>query len=216
MKKLNLFIKRMIDIIGSLIGIVVLSVVFIGIAIAIKINSPGPVFFLQERLGKNGKPFRIIKFRTMVVNAESLGDGLKVNSEDDPRIFKIGRILRRLSLDELPQIFNVLLGSMSFVGPRPPVTYHPYNGYENYPEWAKKRFEMRPGITGLAQATVRNSVSWDERIQVDNQYIENFNVWFDIKILFQTVGQVVASKDIYATKSVPQEQVAEEVEPSRK
>lgn len=137
----------------------------------------------------------------MVVNAERLGDGLKVKSESDPRITKIGRILRATSMDELPQLFNVLAGSMSLVGPRPPVTYHPYNGYENYPAWAKKRFEMRPGITGLAQATVRNSVSWDDRIIVDNQYIDKFNVFMDVQILFMTVARLISKEDIYAPET---------------
>lgn len=153
---------------------------------------------MQERLGKDGKVFKIIKFRTMIVNAEHMGDGLRVKEGTDPRITKIGRFLRKTSLDELPQLFNTLAGSMSLVGPRPPATYHPYNGYENYPIWAKKRFQMRPGVTGLAQATVRNSASWDERIRIDNEYIDKFNVLFDIKILFMTVARVLRSSDIYA------------------
>lgn len=197
MRNANLHIKRIMDILCSLFGIVVFSWLFLIIAVLIKVSSQGPVFFLQERLGRYGKQYKIIKFRTMVVNAEHLGDGLKVKSETDPRITKIGRMLRKTSLDELPQLFNVLAGSMSLVGPRPPVTYHPYNGYENYPEWAKKRFEMRPGITGLAQATVRNSVSWDDRIVVDNQYIDTFNIFLDIKILFMTVFRLFRKENIY-------------------
>ena len=130
----------------------------------------------------------------MIVNAEHIGDGLRVREDGDPRITKIGRFLRATSLDELPQLMNVVLGTMSLVGPRPPVTYHPYKGYENYPEWAKKRFNMRPGITGLTQATVRNSVSWDERIKVDNEYVDKFNILFDIKILFMTVIRVLKKK----------------------
>ena len=198
MRKINLFIKRTADIAGSLCGIVLFSWLFVIIAAAIKATSKGPVFFLQERLGYRGKVFRIIKFRTMVVDAEKLGDGLKVRSEDDPRITRVGRILRMTSLDELPQLFNVLAGSMSLVGPRPPATYHPYDGYANYPEWAKKRFSMRPGITGLAQVMVRNSVSWNERIAIDNQYIDRFSVLLDIKILLMTVRRVSGTSDIYA------------------
>lgn len=198
MRKINLFIKRTMDITCSLLGILALSWLFLLVAILIKISSKGPVFFLQERLGFHGSVYKIVKFRTMVVNAESLGDGLRVKSESDPRITKIGRILRKTSLDELPNLFNVLVGSMSLVGPRPPATYHPYDGYENYPEWAKKRFEMRPGITGLAQATVRNSVAWDDRIAVDNQYIDQFSVIFDIKIMFMTVIRLLKKEDIYA------------------
>lgn len=198
MRKINLCIKRCIDFVGSLIGIIILSPVFLVIAIMIKTSSEGPVFFKQERLGKDGKVFKIIKFRTMIVNAEHIGDGLRVREGDDPRITKIGRVLRKTSLDELPQLLNVLNGSMSLVGPRPPATYHPYAGYKAYPDWAKKRFQMRPGITGLAQATVRNSASWDERIRIDNQYVDRFNIWLDIKILCMTVMRVVKSEDIYA------------------
>ena len=190
--------KRCIDFVGSLIGIIILSPVFLVIAILIKTSSEGPVFFKQERLGKDGKVFKIIKFRTMIVNAEHIGDGLQVKEGNDPRITKNGKVLRKTSLDELPQLLNVLNGSMSLVGPRPPATYHPYAGYKAYPDWAKKRFQMRPGITGLAQATVRNSASWDERIQLDNQYVDRFNIWLDLKILCMTVMRVVKSEDIYA------------------
>ena len=138
MRELNLFIKRIIDILGSLIGMIILLPLFIIIAILIKLTSEGPVFFRQERLGKDGKVFKILKFRTMVVNAEKIGDGLKVKSENDSRITKIGRFLRATSLDELPQLWNVFIGQMSLVGPRPPATYFPYDGYENYPDWTKK------------------------------------------------------------------------------
>lgn len=201
MKELNLFIKRLIDFFGSLIGSIIISPILIIIALLIKLTSKGPVFFKQERLGKDGKTFKILKFRTMLVNAEKIGDGLSVKSENDNRITRIGRLLRATSLDELPQLFNVILGQMSLVGPRPPVTYFPYDGYNNYPEWAKKRFTMRPGVTGLTQVTVRNSVSWDERIKVDNEYIDSFNVWFDIKLLFRTLGRIFKSQNIYMDKS---------------
>ena len=201
MRELNLFIKRLIDLFGSFIGSIIISPILIIIALLIKLTSKGPVFFKQERLGKEGKIFKILKFRTMVVNAEKIGDGLSVKSENDNRITKIGKLLRATSLDELPQLFNVILGQMSLVGPRPPVTYFPYDGYNNYPEWAKKRFTMRPGVTGLTQVTVRNSVSWDERIKVDNEYIDSFNVWFDIKLLFRTLGRIFKSENIYMDKS---------------
>lgn len=201
MRELNLFIKRLIDLFGSLIGSIIISPILIIIALLIKLTSKGPVFFKQERLGKDGKTFKILKFRTMVINAEKIGDGLSVKSENDNRITKIGKLLRATSLDELPQFFNVILGQMSLVGPRPPVTYFPYDGYNNYPEWAKKRFTMRPGVTGLTQVTVRNSVSWDERIKVDNEYIDSFNVWFDIKLLFRTVARIYKSENIYMDKT---------------
>ncbi|WP_320055304.1 sugar transferase [Anaerosalibacter bizertensis] len=201
MRTLNLFLKRLMDLLGSLIGLIILSPFLLIIAFAIKLTSKGPVLFKQERLGRNGEIFKILKFRTMVVNAENIGDGLTVKSELDNRITKVGRILRKTSLDELPQLLNVLVGEMSLVGPRPPVTYHPYNGYENYPAWAKKRFSMKPGITGLAQVTVRNSVTWDERIKVDNQYIDRFNILFDIKILFKTLIKIFKPESIYLKNS---------------
>jgi len=196
MRALNLFIKRIIDIVGSLVGIVLLSPVFLIIAILIKLTSLGPVFFLQERLGKNGKVFRIIKFRTMVVNAEKMGDGLSIRSESDQRITKIGKFLRASSLDELPQLFNVLKGEMSLVGPRPPVPYHPYK-YEDYSDEQRMRFSMKPGVTGLSQVMVRNSVGWDVRIEIDLQYIRRFTIFMDIKIIMLTVLRVFFRKDIY-------------------
>jgi len=197
MRKINLLIKRLIDIFGSLTGLIILLPVFLIIALLIKLTSKGPVFFVQDRLGKDGKIFKIIKFRTMVVNAEHIGDGLRVSGEEDNRITKIGKFLRKTSLDELPQLLNVFLGQMSLVGPRPPAVYFPYDGYENYPDWAKKRFKMRPGVTGLAQVTVRNSVSWNERIAIDNKYIDSFNILLDIKILINTFCKVFKAENIY-------------------
>ncbi|GGD28582.1 sugar transferase [Pontibacillus salipaludis] len=200
MKGLNLMIKRLIDILGSIIGIILISPIIIIISILIKVSSSGPVFFRQRRLGKNGQVFKIIKFRTMIVDAEKKGDGLTVKNESDNRITNVGRFLRATSLDELPQLFNVIRGQMSLVGPRPPVTYFPYKGYENYPHWAKKRFMMNPGVTGLTQVTVRNSVSWNERIEVDNNYIDNFNVVLDIKILLRTIFKLFKNENIYMSK----------------
>ena len=196
MRTFNLFIKRLIDLLGSLIGMVIVFPIFIIIALSVKLTSKGPIFFKQERLGKNGRVFKIIKFRTMVVNAEKMGDGLKVENESDNRITKVGKFLRATSLDELPQLWNVLVGDMSLVGPRPPVPYHPYK-YEEYNDFQRKRFEMRPGITGLTQVTVRNSVSWDDRIRIDVEYIERFNLWLDIKILFKTLRKMFYPQSIY-------------------
>nr|WP_276937999.1 sugar transferase [Helcococcus sueciensis] len=190
-------IKRIFDILASLLAIVILSPFLLIFSIILKLDSKGPILFKQKRLGKNGKIFTIYKFRTMVVNAENIGDGISIKSDKDPRITKVGGVYRKTSIDELPQLFNVLLGDMSLVGPRPPVIYTPYDGYENYPEWAKKRFEMRPGVTGLAQVKVRNSATWDERIKIDNEYIDRFSLWLDIKILFMTVGKVFGSDNIY-------------------
>ena len=196
MRELNLFIKRLIDLFGSLIGSIIISPILIIIALLIKLTSKGPVFFKQERLGKDGKTFKILKFRTMVVNAEKIGDGLFVKTEQDNRITKIGKLLRVTSLDELPQLWNVIVGDMSLVGPRPPVPHHPYE-YMKYPSWAKSRFKMKPGITGLSQVKVRASVNWDTRIKYDVQYIEKFNLFLDFKILYKTVLKMFRSENIY-------------------
>jgi len=196
MRQLNLFAKRLIDLLGSLTGLIILLPVFVIISILIKLTSKGPIFFTQERLGKNGKIFKINKFRTMVVNAEKMGDRIAVKNEDDPRITKVGKFLRATSLDELPQLLNVLKGDMSLVGPRPPVPYHPYK-YEDYNNFQKRRFEMRPGMTGLAQVSVRNSVPWDERIKLDVEYVEKFSILLDIKILFKTLQKIFYGENIY-------------------
>ena len=190
------YIKRILDFILSLLATIVLSPLFLVIAIIIKIDSRGPTFFLQERLGKDGKVFKIIKFRTMIPNAEKIGDGLKVKTESDNRITRIGKILRKTSLDELSQLINVIKGEMSIVGPRPPVTYHPHK-YEEYREEQKIRFKVRPGITGLAQVRVRNSASWDERIKIDIEYVDKISFTMDIKIVLKTVVKVFKKDNIY-------------------
>ncbi len=190
------FIKRLLDFILSLLALIVLSPLFLVISISIKVNSKGPVFFLQERLGKNGKVFKIIKFRTMIVNAEHIGDGLKIKSENDNRITKVGKILRKTSLDELPQLINVIKGDMSIVGPRPPVTYYPHK-FDKYSEKQKKRFEVRPGITGLAQIRVRNSASWDERIEIDVEYVKKVTFTQDVIIILKTIMQVLKRENVY-------------------
>ena len=190
------YIKRFLDLILSLMALIILMPLMMVIAILIKIDSRGPVFFLQERLGKNGKIFKIIKFRTMIVNAENIGDGLKIKSESDNRITRVGKIIRKTSLDELPQLVNVIKGDMSIVGPRPPVTYHPYK-YEKYSEEQRERFNVRPGITGLAQVKVRNSASWDERINIDIKYIKEITFINDLKIIVRTVKKVFERENIY-------------------
>jgi lipopolysaccharide/colanic/teichoic acid biosynthesis glycosyltransferase len=191
------FFKRLLDFSLSFAAIIVLSPVLLITALLIKITSAGPVFFCQERLGKDGTVFNIIKFRTMVVNAEKIGDGLFVYGDNDKRITGIGKILRKTSLDELPQLFNVFLGTMSIIGPRPPVTYFPYNGFDNYPDWAKKRFRVRPGITGLAQIKTRTTAPWDKRIEIDNVYVDHISFWQDVKIFFGTFAVILFRKNIY-------------------
>lgn len=195
MRKIQLAIKKLFDLVLSVCLLIVLSPIFVLISIAIKIDSTGEVFFKQERIGKDGKVFKIYKFRTMVKNAEKLGDGLVIKDDTDARITKTGGVLRKTSLDELPQIFNIIKGEMSFVGPRPPVTYHPYNGYESYDNDEKIRFAMRPGITGLAQVKKRNSASWNERIKIDVEYINNFSLLLDLKIILMTITALINKEE---------------------
>ena len=182
MRKFHLFLKRTFDIFVSAIGILLLIAipVLIVVPILIKLTSKGPVIFKQTRIGKNGKPFVMYKFRTMIVEQYDK-NGEEIMSEN--RITKIGRILRKTSLDELPQLFNVLNGSMSVIGPRPMLDYQAPRciGEENL------RFEMRPGLTGLAQVKGRNNIQWEERIQYDIEYVKTYTFFLDIAILFKTV-----------------------------
>ncbi len=194
--------KRVIDIIIALCMLVVLSPLLFIVACAIKIDSKGPVFFKQKRLGKNGSEFTIYKFRTMIENAENMGTGL-FNYKDDFRVTKIGKFLRITSIDELPQLFNILIGDMSFVGPRPPVTYE-LGRFEELSEEYKNRFTVVPGVTGFAQINGRNELSWDEKVKLDNVYIEKVKKWgllIDIKILFLTVIKVLTMEGSYEIKN---------------
>lgn len=190
------YVKRILDLILSLIALIILMPIMIIIGIVIKIDSKGSIFFLQERLGKYGRVFKIIKFRTMVVNAEHIGDGLKVKSEQDNRITKVGKFLRKTSLDELPQLFNILKGEMALIGPRPPVTYYPHK-YKDYSKKQRRRFLVLPGITGLAQVRVRNSATWDERIKIDIEYIDKITFKGDLKILLNTIKNIIKKQNIY-------------------
>lgn len=182
-------LKRIFDIIMSSIMIVVLSPVMSLVSILILVSDPGPILFRQDRVGLNGRLFRILKFRTMIVNAEKQGTGLDSFSSD-PRVTKVGRFLRNSSLDELPQLFNIFLGDMSFVGPRPPVSYSPYL-YEDYPSDAKRRFSVKPGVTGWAQVNGRNELTWPEKFKFDLEYLEKKSFWFDTKIILLTFIKVV-------------------------
>ena len=189
----RLFFKRLFDIIFSLLGIVLTAIPMLFIAIIIKIDSKGPVFFKQERVGKNGKIFKILKFRSMCVGAEQIGSGV-YSGKGDSRVTKVGRILRATSLDEIPQFFSVLKGDMSFIGPRPPLTYHPW-AWDKYTEEQKKMFKVRPGITGWAQVNGRKEVEWNKRIELNVWYVEHLTMWLDIKILFKTVFKVLSNAD---------------------
>lgn len=187
--------KRLFDIFFSLTGLVLVLPLLLVIAIAVKINSPGPIFFLQKRIGINGKVFSIVKFRTMVVNAESMEGGI-FNTANDPRVTKIGNFLRNSSLDEIPQFINILRGDMSFVGPRPPVTYE-LGDYESWDADLKKSFSVKPGVTGLAQVSGRNELNWDEKTKFNLEYIDKYRSYgllFDIKIILLTIVKVLKNE----------------------
>lgn len=198
MRKFQLFVKRAFDICASFAAIVLLTVipVLIIVPILIKLDSKGPAVFTQDRVGKDGKIFKIYKFRTMRIPEDSLDENGNM-LEPKQRITKLGRFLRKTSIDELMQLFNVLNGTMSVVGPRPTLPYQ----VENYTDEQKRRLEMRPGITGLAQVNGRNDLSWTEKIEFDITYIDNFSLWFDIKILFKTVATVFKKEGIEFVKN---------------
>ncbi|WP_164219907.1 sugar transferase [Virgibacillus sp. YIM 98842] len=189
------YIKRMLDLLTLLLVIIPLLILGIIISVLIKIDSKGKILFKQNRLGQYGRVFKIYKFRTMIQDAEKVGTGV-FTSDEDPRITKIGRLLRKTSLDELPQIINILKGEMSFVGPRPPVPYHPYK-YEDYTDTQRLRFTVKPGVTGMAQAYGRNTLSWDERIEYDVKYVKNISLLLDIKIVIKTILSVIRKENIY-------------------
>ena len=187
------FFKRFFDILFSLLILLILSPVLLIVAIAIKIDSKGPVIFKQKRIGRKGKVFNIYKFRSMCVNAEHTGSGV-YSGKDDARVTRVGKFLRATSIDELPQAVNILKGDMSFIGPRPPLTYHPWP-IEEYTDEQKKMFDVRPGITGWAQVNGRKGVEWHDRIKLSVWYVEHLTMWLDIKIFFLTFFKVLSNAD---------------------
>ena len=186
--KTYLFIKRLLDVITATLLLIIFLPLFLIVALAIKIDSKGPVFFLQDRLGQGGKVIRIIKFRSMVVDAEKTGSGV-YSLENDPRVTRVGRIIR-IGIDELPQCLNIVKGQLSFIGPRPPLTYHPWKINE-YTERQKKMFSLLPGITGWAQVNGRKTVKWNCRIEMNCWYVENISFVLDMKIFFMTIWKVI-------------------------
>ena len=189
----NRVVKRMLDIVLASLALLLLSPLMLLTMLAIKLNSNGPVFFKQTRLGRGGKEFKIIKFRTMVVNAEHIGSGVYSN-DNDPRVTKVGKILRKTSIDELPQAWNLLKGDMSLIGPRPPLTYHPWP-IEQYTEEQFRMFDVRPGITGWAQVHGRKDVEWNKRIKLNVWYVDHVSFGLDLKIFFMTIGKVFTNAD---------------------
>jgi lipopolysaccharide/colanic/teichoic acid biosynthesis glycosyltransferase len=174
-------LNRVIDAVGAGLGLALASPVLAAAAAAIKLDDGGPVFYRQRRVGRDGEEFELVKLRTMVVGAEQQGAGFAVNV-GDPRITRVGRLLRRLSIDELPQLWNVVRGDMSLIGPRPTLAYQ----VERYTPRQRRRLEVKPGITGWAQIHGRAALPWEDRIELDVWYVENRSPWVDVKILVRT------------------------------
>lgn len=195
-------IKRLIDVVCSFLGVIVLSPLFIIIVIIIKTTSKGPVFFSQKRVGKNGKEFNMYKFRSMVVNAEELKEKLAAQNEmsgpmfkmkDDPRVTKVGKFIRKTSIDELPQLWNVLKGDMSLVGPRPSLPKE----VAQFDEWMYKRLEVKPGLTCYWQVSGRNNIDFEDWMKLDISYVDERSTWIDIKLIFKTVGVLFGDKNAH-------------------
>lgn len=186
-------VKRFFDIVLSLLAMIILSPVMLITAIAVVCESKGPAIFKQERIGRSGSVFKIYKFRSMCVGAEHTGTGV-YSGADDMRVTRVGKIIRATSIDELPQLVNIFKGEMSFIGPRPPLTYHPWEISEYTPEQFRM-FEVRPGITGWAQVHGRKEVEWHERIKLNVWYVDHMSLFLDIKILFMTVFKVLTNAD---------------------
>ena len=210
MKKVYTVFKRFMDIVLSIIGLITISPILLIVSLAIKIDSKGPVIFKQERIGKDGKAFKIYKFRSMVVGAEKMGTGV-YSKKGDSRVTRVGKFIRMTSIDELPQLVNILKGEMSFIGPRPVLTYHPWK-YEEYTPEQLKRFEVRPGVTGLAQIHGRKQVEWEKRIKYDVEYVEKLSLWLDIKIFFITIYKVLFMKDNENTEKITNTKETERTE----
>lgn len=194
------FIKRTLDIILSLIGLIIASPIFLIVGLCIKLDSKGPIFFSQKRIGLKGKKFNMYKFRSMIINAEELKEGLKDKNEmsgpmfkmkDDPRITKVGRFIRKTSIDELPQLINVLKGEMSLVGPRPSLP----NEVNEFEAWMLKRLDVKPGLTCYWQVMGRNKIEFKEWMKLDIKYVNERNIWIDIKLIFKTFFVLFGDKN---------------------
>ncbi|HXW54720.1 MAG TPA: sugar transferase [Candidatus Cybelea sp.] len=194
-RQLEFVLKRLFDAVVAGVSLVICIPLFAVIAAAICIDSPGKPIFVQDRVGRNGNRFRMLKFRTMIRNAERVGSGFYV-SRSDPRITRVGRFLRRLSLDEMPQLWNVLVGEMSLVGPRPALGYH----VEHYTPRQAARLSVRPGLTGWSQVNGRNQLKWPERLELDVWYANHFSLWLDARILLRTLAVWVSGHGLYAER----------------
>jgi lipopolysaccharide/colanic/teichoic acid biosynthesis glycosyltransferase len=187
-------VNRALDLLIATLALAILSPLLVLCAIAIKLDSRGPVLYRQRRVGRDGRPFELCKLRTMVVDAESQGAGLYIEDRD-PRITRVGRLLRRFSLDELPNLLNVLAGELAIVGPRPTVQAQ----VDRYTDHQRRRLEVRPGITGWAQVNGRTSLSWPKRIELDVWYVDNRSLALDLRILARTVRMLVTGHGLYST-----------------
>lgn len=192
-EKMYKYIKRLLDILVSAFAVIILSPLMVITAIAVKLESEGPALFKQDRLGLDSKVFKIYKFRSMCQGAEHTGTGV-YSGADDVRVTKVGKIIRATSIDELPQLFNIIKGDMSFIGPRPPLTYHPWDISE-YTEEQLHMFDVRPGISGWAQINGRKDVEWHKRIELNCWYVDHMSLWLDIRILFTTFLKVLKNED---------------------
>lgn len=186
-------IKRVIDCVISLLVLVIGAVPMALVALLIKLDSPGPVLFRQDRIGKDGKVFQMLKFRSMCQGAEHTGSGV-YSGKGDARVTNVGRVIRATSIDELPQTINILRGDMALIGPRPPLTYHPWP-YEEYTKKQKRMFEVRPGITGWAQVHGRKDVEWHKRIELNVWYVDHVSFGLDLKIFLMTIFKVLSNAD---------------------
>ena len=187
------YIKRLLDIVLAGIALLVAAIPMAIVAVIIKLDSHGPILFKQERIGKDGKVYKILKFRSMCVGAENTGSGV-YSGKGDTRVTRIGKIIRATSIDELPQLINILKGNMSFIGPRPPLTYHPWPITE-YTDEQFRMFEVRPGISGWAQVNGRKLVEWNKRIQLNVWYVDNVSFLLDVKIFFKTIFKILINAD---------------------
>lgn len=185
--------KRLLDFVLSLCGLIVLSPIFLIFAILIKLESKGPIIFKQDRIGYKGKVYKMYKFRSMCVGAEHMGSGV-YSDNNDMRVTKVGKFMRATSIDELPQLVNILKGDMALIGFRSPLTYHPWP-WEEYTDEQKKMFDARPGITGWAQVNGRKTVEWNKRIELNVWYAQNISFLLDLKIFFMTIFKVLSNAD---------------------
>ncbi len=196
-------VKRIIDFLLSLMILPVLLILIVVVGIAIKMDDRGPIFYFADRIGYHGKIFKMFKFRSMKVNAPDMryADGSTYNSQDDPRVTRVGRFLRKTSLDEVPQFLNVLFGHMAFIGPRPDSAFY----LSEYTEEERVILNVRPGITGYNQAINRNAVGTKEKLQNDIYYVEHMSLFFDLKIIFMTIKSVLFSKNVYRDETKTEE-----------